>query len=107
MPHRPTLLKALGNEARLRILLALAKYRDEALTIYKIAKFSGLDRKIIKTHLSKLLQANLVTTKSYGPIYLYSLNNESPQIQRLVDLFNEASLLNQGPTPLHWYDLRP
>ncbi len=107
MPPRPVLLKTLGNESRLRILLALAKYRSDDLSVYKIAKFSGLDRKIIKKHLRQLIEANFIQTKTYGPVYLYSLNQESPHVQRLVDLFNEARLLVQGPSPFHWYDFRP
>ena len=106
MPLRPLLLKTLGSEARLRILLVLARNRAEDLTIYKIAKFSGLDRKIIRKHLGKLIAANLVHMKSYGPIYVYGINGDSGPVQRVVDLFNEARLLAQVPVQLHWYDIR-
>ena len=107
MPLRPTLLKTLGSEARLRILLVLARNRGEDLTIYKIAKFSGLDRKVIRKHLGKLLAANLVSMKSYGPISVYRINSDNSFVQRIIDLFNEARLLApQAPVPLHWYDIR-
>ena len=106
MPLRPTLLKTLGSEARLRILLVLARNSGEDLTIYKIAKFSGLDRKIIRKHLGKLLAANLIHMKNYGPIYVYSINNDNAPVQRIIDLFNEARLLAQMPMQLHWYDIR-
>ncbi len=106
MPLRPLLLKTLGSEARLRILLVLARNRGEDLTIYKIAKFSGLDRKVIRKHLGKLVAASLVHMKSYGPIYVYSINSDSGPVQRVIDLFNEARLLAQVPVQLHWFDIR-
>lgn len=103
---RPQLLKTLGSEARLRILLVLARNRGEDLTIYKIAKFSGLDRKVIRKHMSKLTGANLVHMKNYGPISVYTINSEHAPVQRIIDLFNEARLLAQVPVQLHWYDVR-
>ena len=110
MPLRPLLLKTLGSEARLRILLVLARNRGEDLTIYKIAKFSGLDRKVIRKHLGKLVETNLVHMKSYGPISVYSINSENGPVQRVIDLFNEARLLAQAPLAtvqtMHWYDIR-
>jgi DNA-binding transcriptional ArsR family regulator len=106
LPFRPPLLKTLGSEARLRILLVLARNRGEDLTIYKISKFSGLDRKVIRKHLGKLLSANLIHQKNYGPIYVYSINSDSGPVQRIIDLFNETRLLAQVPVQLHWYDIR-
>ena len=67
------------------------------MTIYKIAKFSGLDRKIIRKHLGKLVEADLVHMKSYGLISVYSINSDSGPVQRIIDLFNEARLLAQVP----------
>ena len=106
MPFRPLLLKVLGSEARLRILLVLARNRGEDLTIYKIAKFSGLDRKVIRKHLSQLLAANLIHMKSYGPVCVYSINSDNAPVQRIIDLFNEARLMAQVPVQFHWYDIR-
>ena len=90
----------------MRILLVLARNRGEDLTIYKIAKFSGLDRKIIRKHLSTLVSTNLVHIKNYGPISMYSINSDNGPVQRIIDLFNEARLLAQVPIELHWYDIR-
>ena len=106
MPFRPLLLKVLGSEARLRILLVLARNRGEDLTIYKIAKFSGLDRKVIRKHLSQLLAVNLIHVKNYGPVYVYSINNNNAPVQRIIDLFNEARLMAQVPVQIHWSDIR-
>ena len=79
------------------------------MTIYKIAKFSGLDRKVIRKHLGQLIAANLVGMKAYGPIFVYNINSDNGAAQRVMDLFNEARLLAQPsiPTPsLRWYEIR-
>lgn len=107
MPPRPSLLTIIGNESRLRILLALAKHVDDSLTVYKISKFSGLERKVIRRHLRKLVDAELVQAKAYGPIFLYSLNKESIPVQRLMELFNDSRLIGEAPTPLLYYSSGP
>ena len=106
MPPRPPILTIIGNESRLRILLALAKHLSDSLTVYKIAKFSGLERKVIRPHLRKLVEAELVQAKMYGPISVYSLNKESTPVQRLMDLFNDSRLLAEAPVPLICYPMR-
>lgn len=106
LPARPFLLKALGSEARLRILLVLARNPGENLTVYKIAKFSGLDRKVIRKHLGTLLAANLVYMKNYGPVCVYNINRDNGPVKRIIELFDDARLLAQAPIQLHWYDIR-
>jgi DNA-binding transcriptional ArsR family regulator len=106
MPPRPPILTIIGNESRLRILLALAKHLSDSLSVYKIAKFSGLERKVIRPHLRKLVEAELVQAKMYGPIFVYSLNKESTPVQRLMDLFNDSRLLGEAPAPLICYPMR-
>ena len=90
----------------MRILLVLARNRGEDLTIYKIAKISGLDRKVIRKHLSQLLAVNLIHVKNYGPVCVYSINNSNAPVQRIIDLFNEARLMAQVPVQIHWSDIR-
>ena len=106
MPPRPLILTIIGNESRLRILLALAKHVSDSLSVYKIAKFSGLERKVIRPHLRKLVEAELVQAKMYGPISVYSLNKQSTPVQRLMDLFNDSRLLAEAPVPLICYPMR-
>jgi DNA-binding transcriptional ArsR family regulator len=106
MPPRPPILTIIGNESRLRILLALAKHLSDSLSVYKIAKFSGLERKVIRPHLRKLVEAELVQAKMYGPISVYSLNKESTPVQRLMDLFDDSRLLAEAPAPLICYPMR-
>jgi hypothetical protein len=87
--------------------LVLARNRGEDLTIYKVAKFSGLDRKIIRKHLGKLVEADLVHMKSYGPVFVYSINSDSGPVNRIIDLFNEARLLAQVPlATMHLYEIQ-
>ena len=106
MPQRPPLLTIIGNESRLRIILALAKHLGDPLSVYKIAKFSGLERKVIRPHLRKLVDAELVQAKSYGPIFVYRLNKESIPIQRLMDLFSDSRMLGEASAPLICYPMR-
>ena len=106
MPPRPPILTIIGNESRLRILLALAKHVSDSLTVYKIAKFSGLERKVIRPHLRKLVESELVQTKMYGPVFVYRLNKESTPVQRLMDLFNDSRLLDEAPAPLICHPMR-
>ncbi len=105
MPPRPPLLTIIGNESRLRIILALAKHVGDPLSVYKIAKFSGLERKAIRPHLRKLVEAELIQAKAYGPIFVYRLNRESMPVQRLLDLFNESRMLGEAPVPLICYPM--
>ena len=106
MPPRPPLLTIIGNESRLRIILALAKHVGDSMTVYKIAKFSGLERKVIRPHLRKLVEAELVHAIAYGPIFVYRLNRESTPVQRLMDLFNDSRLFGEAPAPLICYPMR-
>ena len=106
MPPRPPILTIIGNESRLRILLALAKHVSDSLSVYKIAKFSGLERKVIRPHLRKLVEAELVQAKMYGPVFVYRLNKESTPVQCLMDLFNDSRLLDEAPVPLICYPMR-
>ena len=105
MPPRPPLLTIIGNESRLRIILALAKHVGDPLSVYKIAKFSGLERKAIRPHLRKLVEAELIQAKAYGPIFVYRLNRESMPVQHLLDLFNESRMLGEAPAPLICYPM--
>jgi DNA-binding transcriptional ArsR family regulator len=106
MPLKPPLLTIIGNESRLRILLTLTRHLSDSLTVYKIAKFSGLERKVIRPHLRKLVEAELVQAKMYGPIFVYRLNRESIPVQRLMDLFNDSRMLGEVTAPLICYPLR-
>lgn len=93
------LLKVLGNETRLRILLVLARNRDENLTAYKIAKLSELDGRVVRAHLPMLLEASLIicarsrlVSARVPPVHSYSINKDSAVVQRIVALLAETSI---------------
>ena len=90
--HEETLMDALGNRARLKILITLAKSSTPS-TIYKIARYSGLGRSTINRNIGILVEARLVERTLYGEIPLYKLNPESNDMQVLVKAFREMKLI--------------
>lgn len=87
------LAEALGHHCRIRTLVTLGRHRDEELSLYKIARYSGIERKILQRHIPILVRNGLVQKKVYGNIPLYKLNHENQIIQKLMDLFSTARLL--------------
>jgi DNA-binding transcriptional ArsR family regulator len=95
--HKPTLLKILGNESRLRILMALRHHTARQITIYRIAIISGLERKVIRGHLPMLVAAKLIASSKSSlfetsRIMYYGLNADSEIVQILLKLFEKVDL---------------
>lgn len=90
--YEERLLEALGNRARLKILITLAK-SSTPLTIYKIGRFSGLGRSTINRNIGILVEAKLVERVLYGEIPLYTLNLEAEEVKALVKAFHEMRLI--------------
>jgi DNA-binding transcriptional ArsR family regulator len=86
------LLDALGNRARLKILLTLAR-SSTPLTIYKICRYSGLGRSTINRNIRTLVRSELVERVLYGEIPLYTLNIEKKEVEALVKAFHEMKLM--------------
>ncbi len=86
------MIDALGNRARLKILLTLAE-SSTPLTIYKIGRFSGLGRSTINRNIGKLIEAELVERIIYGEISLFTLNFEAEEVEALVKAFREMNLI--------------
>jgi DNA-binding transcriptional ArsR family regulator len=86
------LIEALGNRARLKILLTLAR-SSTPLTIYKIGRQSGLGRSTINRNIGILVGAKLVARVLYGEIPLYALNLEEEDVKVLVNAFREMRLI--------------
>jgi len=85
------LLKAIGNESRLKILIALWKSNQE-LTIYKICRFTGLGRNSVVRHVRNLVRSELVSKKIYGEIPLYTINKDNFELNALIDFFRKTRL---------------
>jgi DNA-binding transcriptional ArsR family regulator len=60
--------------------------------MYKISKFTGIDRKTIRRHIIKLVENNLVSKKDYGTLVLYSLNEDNPRLNVLITFFKKSGL---------------
>ncbi len=90
--HEETLIDALGNRARLKILLTLARSSAPS-TIYKIGRYSGLGRSTINRNIGMLVKARLIERTLYGEIPLYKLNLESDDVQALIKAFREMKLI--------------
>ncbi len=86
------LIEALGNRARLKILLTLAR-SSTPLTIYKIGRQSGLGRSTINRNIGILVEEKLVEKVLYGEISLYALNLEARNVKTLVKAFREMNLV--------------
>jgi DNA-binding transcriptional ArsR family regulator len=101
LDHRPQILKVLGSESRLRILLALAKHVYAPypvwLTVYQLAKETGLDRKVVRLHLPTLVSNQLVLTNHIEAYARYALNMGEGIPQDLVKLFDNAGLMDKQP----------
>lgn len=77
-PHEPSpqlvrLVKALGDEGRLRLLRRLA---DGSLTLTEVAESMGVAKPTAHHHVSLLRQAGLVTVEARGRETCYSLRAE-------------------------------
>lgn len=86
------LIDALGNRARLKILLTLTR-SSTPLTIYKIGRYSGLGRSTINRNIGALVEVELVERVLYGEIPLYTLNIETKEVGALVKAFHEMKLV--------------
>lgn len=101
---RPRVLRLLGNESRLRILLALARHeREGSLTVYKLAKVSGLERKVIQANLRPLVAADWVGVKSYGPIHVHYLRRDHFVVSALLEFFRHVRLLDLDASSVTGY----
>ncbi|MEM2897300.1 MAG: hypothetical protein QXG01_07020 [Candidatus Bathyarchaeia archaeon] len=93
MSGKNRFLEALGGKTRLRIIITLANSREKELTLYKLAKFSGIKKDSIRKNMPILLETGLVIRKEYGAVKLYSLNRDSPIVKNLIEFFIKTRLL--------------
>jgi ArsR family transcriptional regulator, arsenate/arsenite/antimonite-responsive transcriptional repressor len=81
-----TLLRALGDPARVRILNSLAT-AEEAVCVCELVEPLGLSQPTVSHHLKRLVDAGLLEREQRGKWSYYTLNQESAAtLAALVDL---------------------
>lgn len=81
LPDSTRLLKALGDETRLRLLNLLARAELSGSDLMEIL---NLGQSRVSTHLSLLREVGLVTDRRAGRRSLYSLRTEAPLVQDVL-----------------------
>ena len=79
-------LKALGDENRLGIVMSIGK---ESKSVTELVKTTGLSQTLISFHLRIMRETEIVRTERNGPFIHYSLTDPS-----LLDALAALSLLN-------------
>jgi len=96
---RPELFELLGNETRLRILLALAMEKD--LTIYRLSTLTFIDRKVLVKHVGMLEKAGLMNVNrfpSHGVLCRWcALNMKNQTVKALTIFFANTGLISDPP----------
>jgi len=87
----PSLLFAIGSESRLKILLSLGRAGVD-MSVYRICRATGLNRRSLSYHLKILLENRLVEKKIYGEVSLYTVNKSNPDALALIDFFSKVKL---------------
>ena len=92
-----TMLKALGDVARLAIVYHLAHSGE--ITVMALTELLGLSQPLVSWHLRKLRRANLIRTRRVGRQVYCSLNANRFQncLQRLESLFDHIILVEVLP----------
>ncbi len=83
-----TILKALSDEKRLKILLCLRKRGEEC--VCRIAEALGESQPNVSKHLFILKSAGLVKSRREGTMIFYSLSVPSYIMKLLNEISNEA-----------------
>lgn len=96
---RPELFELLGNETRLRILLALAMEKD--VTIYRMSTMTFIQRKVLVKHVGMLEKAGLVLVEkapNHGSVCRRcTLNMENRTVTALTEFFVSTGLIPEAP----------
>ena len=79
-----SMLRALGNGARLKVLCELVNGERSA---GELVKASGLSQSALSQHLAKLREENIVETRRDGQTIFYRLGD--PAIARVLDVLYE------------------
>ena len=86
------MLKVLGNEVRLRLLLALC-LEARPCTLYRLLKITGLDRRWARKNMKDLESAGLVKAESHGISVTYMFDpKKKEETEALINLFHAFKL---------------
>jgi len=85
-PHWDTIEKAIGNTCRLKIIRALMKNPNKPLTKHLLQKYTHLNAREVKKHLTVLTQMGWVKEIPYKPLK-YRLNTDREDVKRITEYF--------------------
>ncbi|MDW8033523.1 MAG: winged helix-turn-helix domain-containing protein [Nitrososphaerota archaeon] len=63
-------------------------FRNNEMSITQIIRQTGLNHKIVKKSLEKMINKGLIGEKSFGRMKIYSLNKDNPSIKILITLLD-------------------
>jgi len=80
--------KSLGDENRLRILLAIG---DDKKSVSQIVEETGLSQPLVSHHLKELRRCHLLTVERQGPFVYYQVSNGGilPLLTRIDEMAKE------------------
>ncbi len=94
------LMKAAGNDTRMRILYLL--WRRGEVRVRDLAAILQLTSPAISRHLKMLRSCGLVQARRDAQTIYYRLNTDAEFIQSLISFFEEEALLSRtGALPTH------
>lgn len=67
-------------------------FRNNEMSISQIIRQTGLNHRIVKKSLEKMISKGLVGEKSFGRMKIYFLNKDNPRIKILIALLSMPSM---------------
>lgn len=87
MESASSLLSALGQATRLKVVALLAEHRPAGLPASRVADLAGTPRNTMSGHLGILSNAGIVTSSRSGRTITYRINDDL--LADLLDLISE------------------
>ena len=85
-----SLMKAVGNETRLRILYVL--WKAEELCVCDLSDIFGISQPAISRHLKIMREKALVQSRREAQTLFHSIYTDSPFAEMLIRVFEEQEL---------------
>lgn len=87
MRTEANMLKALGNELRLNILMALHKQDGLGTNVGEIQQITGYPQSTVSQHLAKLRDNQIVKTQREGTKIYYKISN--PMVNQVLSIIQK------------------